>query len=282
MRTRKVNYPTATDGITFCIKPRSPNRMCSVLRKISLEPVRKRRTEGDRCRSHFDALPDDLLISVIAALSSSAKARADLVNTMLTCKRFCAAATKSQVLANASVSALAIRACDWSEGAQRFLQKCADAGNKEASYTLGMIQFYCLRNWSDGSSMMAKAAMASHSAALHSLAIIQFNGSGGTRKDKDLKAGVALCARAATLGHVDAMRELGHCLQDGYGVARNVREGRRLLLEANAREAAAAVVASTQRFAESALRVPTTGAGIRLFPHHLQYYSSLNESNSIN
>lgn len=94
---------------------------------------------------------------------------------------------------------------------------------------------------------MAKAAMQSHAAALHSLAVIQFNGSGGTRKDKDLKAGVALCVRAATLGHVDAMRELGHCLQDGYGVARNVYEGRRLLLEANAREAAAAVRAASSR-----------------------------------
>lgn len=94
---------------------------------------------------------------------------------------------------------------------------------------------------------MAKAAMQSHAAALHSLAVIQFNGSGGTRKAKDLKAGVALCVRAATLGHVDAMRELGHCLQDGYGVGRNVYEGRRLLLEANAREAAGAVAAATTR-----------------------------------
>eukprot|EP00249_Psilotum_nudum_P008582 c21380_g1_i1 orf=555-1400(-) len=108
-----------------------------------------------------------------------------------------------------------------------------------------MIRFYCFQNRSGGTSLMAKAAIASHSYALHSLAIIHFNGSGGTRKDKDLKAGVALCARAAALGHIDAMRELGHCLQDGYGITKNVLEGRRLLLEANAREAAVALLASS-------------------------------------
>lgn len=85
---------------------------------------------------------------------------------------------------------------------------------------------------------MAKAAISSHAAALYSLAIIQFNGSGGTKKDKDLKAGVALCARSAFLGHVDALRELGHCLQDGYGVTKNITEGRRFLVQANARELA--------------------------------------------
>ena len=81
--------------------------------------------------------------------------------------------------------------------------------------------------------------MKSHAPALHSLAVIQFNGSGGSKDDKDLRAGVALCARAAFLGHIDALRELGHCLQDGYGVRQNVMEGRRFLVQANARELAA-------------------------------------------
>ncbi|KVE43982.1 Tetratricopeptide-like helical, partial [Cynara cardunculus var. scolymus] len=61
-----------------------------------------------------------------------------------------------------------------------------------------------------------------------------FNGSGGLKNDKDLRAGVALCARATFLGHADAIRELGHCLQDGYGVRKNVEEGHRLLVQANA------------------------------------------------
>lgn len=75
---------------------------------------------------------------------------------------------------------------------------------------------------------MAKAAISSYSAALHSLAIIQFNDSEGTKKDKDLKAGVALCARSTF--HVDALGELGHCLQDSYGVTKNIAEGRRFLV----------------------------------------------------
>lgn len=85
---------------------------------------------------------------------------------------------------------------------------------------------------------MAKAAIRSHALALYSLAVIQFNGSGGSKNDKDLRAGVALCARAAFFGHIDALRELGHCLQDGYGVRQNITEGRRLLVQANARELA--------------------------------------------
>lgn len=101
------------------------------------------------------------------------------------------------------------------------------------------IRFYCLQNRGSGASLMAKAAMKSHAPALYSLAVIQFNGSGGTKNDKDLRAGVALCARAAFLGHIDALRELGHCLQDGYGVKQNVTEGRRFLVQANARELAA-------------------------------------------
>lgn len=78
--------------------------------------------------------------------------------------------------------------------------------------------------------------MNSHAPALYSLAVIQFNGSGGSKSDKDLRAGVALCARAAFFGHMEALRELGHCLQDGYGVKQNIVEGRRFLVQANARE----------------------------------------------
>lgn len=94
---------------------------------------------------------------------------------------------------------------------------------------------------------MAKAAIKSHAPSLYSLAVIQFNGSGVSKSDKDLKAGVALCARAAFLGHIDALRELGHCLQDGYGVRQNLAEGRRLLVQANAREFASVLRSSTWR-----------------------------------
>lgn len=91
---------------------------------------------------------------------------------------------------------------------------------------------------------MAKAAMKSHAPSLYSLAVIQFNGSGASKNDKDLRAGVSLCARAAFLGHIDALRELGHCLQDGYGIRQNITEGRRLLIQANARELASVIRSS--------------------------------------
>lgn len=142
------------------------------------------------------------------------------------------------VLSRISTKGISLRARNWSESAHRFLKRCADAGSLEACYTLGMIRFYCLENRGSGASLMAKAAMGSHSAALYSLAVIQFNGSGGSKNDKDLRAGVALCARSAYVGHIDALRELGHCLQDGYGVKQNIGEGRRFLLQANARELA--------------------------------------------
>ncbi|KAH7372641.1 hypothetical protein KP509_17G014500 [Ceratopteris richardii] len=159
----------------------------------------------------------------------------------------------------------------WSHGAHVFLQRCAAAGNVEAAYTLGMIRFYCFHEREAGVSLMAQAATKPHAPALHSLAIIQFNGSGATRKDKNLKNGASLCAKAAALAHVDAMREFGHCLQDGYGVPKNVPEGRRLLLQANAREAAAAVAASPRDILETALHFVHT-ARPRCFHHHHHHH----------
>ncbi|XP_021899776.1 F-box protein At1g67340 [Carica papaya] len=192
---------------------------------------------GDR--DLFDSLPDDLVISILSNLSSTALCPSDFVNILITCKRLNGLALSSLVLSRASPRAFAMKAKNWSESAHRFLKLCADAGNVEACYTLGMIRFYCLQNRGSGASLMAKAAISSHAPALYSLAVIQFNGSGGSKNDKDLRAGVALCARAAFLGHIDALRELGHCLQDGYGVPQNISEGRRFLVQANARELAA-------------------------------------------
>jgi TPR repeat protein len=160
------------------------------------------------------------------------------------CKRFRELGQSKVVLARASPRCLAVRAKAWSDAAHRFLQRCADAGNLDACYLLGMIRFYCLGSRGSGAALMAAAAVGGHREALYSLAVIQFNGSGGSKDDRDLRAGAALCARAASLGHVDALRELGHCLQDGYGVRRSVLDGRRLLIQANARELAAAVAAS--------------------------------------
>lgn len=187
----------------------------------------------------LDTLPDDIVLCILAKLGSTAGCPADFIGVLSTCKRLNGLGLHSLVLSKLSTSCFAVKAKNWSESSHRFLKGCSDAGNAEASYTLGMITFYCLQNRGSGASFMAKAAIRSHAPALYSLAVIQFNGSGGSKNDKDLRAGVALCARAAFLGHIDALRELGHCLQDGYGVSKNVAEGRRLLIQANTRELAA-------------------------------------------
>ncbi|KAH9310122.1 hypothetical protein KI387_038033 [Taxus chinensis] len=211
-------------------------------KKISSYPTR--RTARNNV-SPFDYLHDDLIILLIGKLISAADTPTHLVNAMLTCRRFSCVAKDPQVLVHASIGVLGVKASKWSEESHRFLKQCADAGNREASYILGMIQFYCLMNRGLGVALMAEAAIASHPVALYSLAVIHFNGSGGSKRDKNLKTGVILCAKAAALGHIDAIRELGHCLQDGYGVKKNVKEGRRFLIEANAREAEAAAKQSS-------------------------------------
>ncbi|PKA57823.1 F-box protein [Apostasia shenzhenica] len=202
---------------------------------------RKRARLAYRSFDFFDGLPDDIALLILSKLSASAGVPCHLISVHLTCRRLNRLGTHPMVLSNVSAKGTAVRAMNWSESAHRFLNRCVESGSLEACYTLGMIRFYCLENRGSGASLMAKAAMGSHAAALYSLAVIQFNGSGGSKNDKDLRAGVALCARAAHHGQVDALRELGHCLQDGYGVRQNVAEGRRFLVQANAWELAAVV-----------------------------------------
>ncbi|KAE8667216.1 F-box protein [Hibiscus syriacus] len=241
MRTRRgLCYPTADvclEKIDVKILGFAGDNMgCRKRRRLSPESSRK--------RDFFYALPDDLVISILSKLSSTARRPSDFANVLVICKRFNCLALHRLVLSKASPKMFEIKARNWSDSAQRFLKNCADAGNVEACYALGMILFYCLENRAGGASLMAKAALSSHAPALYSLAVIQFNGSGGAKNDKDLRGGVALCARAAFLGHIDALRELGHCLQDGYGVRKNIVEGRRFLVQANARELAA-ILSST-------------------------------------
>ncbi|CAL0328017.1 unnamed protein product [Lupinus luteus] len=184
----------------------------------------------------FNSLHDDLVLTILSKLSSTSTTPSDFITVLITCKRLHKLGLNSQVLKKACSKIFAVKAKKWCDSSHRFLKQCSDAGNIDASYTLGMIRFYCLQNRRSGACLMAKAAMKSHAPALFSLGVIQFNGSGGTKNDKNLQAGVALCARAAFLGHIDALRELGHCLQDGYGVMQNVTEGLKYLLQANARE----------------------------------------------
>ncbi|CAI5931884.1 unnamed protein product [Closterium sp. NIES-64] len=172
-------------------------------------------------RLRVRASSDELVACVLQHLAARARSPADLVNAWLTCRRVCALGAEPHVLRRASPAAMAVSAPSWSDGAHRFLKRCASAGNLDACYSLGMIQFYCLEDRRGGATLLARAALGGHAHALHSLSVIHFNGSSGTRLDRDLLAGVLLCAKAAAQGHVEALRELGHCLQDGYGVPRN-------------------------------------------------------------
>ncbi|GAB2289396.1 hypothetical protein Dimus_023706 [Dionaea muscipula] len=219
----------------------------------------------------FERLPDDLVICVLSNLCSSSSRPSDFINALIVCKRFNRLGLNQLVLTRAGSNLFAIRAKNWSESAHRFLKLCVNAGNVEACYILGMIRFYCLQNRGSGASLMTRAAISSHAPALYSLAVIQFNGSGGSKNEKDLRAGVALCARAAYLGHIDALRELGHCLQDGYGVSQNIPDGHRMLVQANAHELA--IVFPSTRSASSTLHHRRHGHG-----HHSQ--PSFNQVNT--
>jgi TPR repeat protein len=84
---------------------------------------------------------------------------------------------------------------------------------------------------------LERAAKGSHSAALYSLAIIQFNGSahvdGGSSDQRDLNCAASLCVKSAKLGNLDAMREVGYCLQNGVGLPPSPTAAYQLLHKAN-------------------------------------------------
>lgn len=80
------------------------------------------------------------------------------------------------------------------------------------------IQFYCLEDNAGGLSPIEKAAMDSYTPAIYSVAIRS------SRNDEDLHAGISLCARAASYGHEDALRELIYCIQEGYEAPHNIVE----------------------------------------------------------
>ncbi|KAI3423089.1 MYND-type domain-containing protein [Psidium guajava] len=247
MRTRRGAWYSPADACSGDTATSTTTATIKRTREVAGDQVafrRKRQSLSSGGCDSFDALPDDLLICIFSKLGASASSPSDLIRASLTCRRFNSLAVHPLVLSKASSKCLAIGANNWCDSAHRFLKLCADSGNMEACYILGMIRFYCLLNRGSGASFMAKAAINCHAPALYSLAVIQFNGSGGSKNDKDLRAGVALCARAAFLGHVDALRELGHCLQDGYGVRQNIAEGRRFLVQANARELAGVLSAA--------------------------------------
>ncbi|KAG6470525.1 hypothetical protein ZIOFF_071598 [Zingiber officinale] len=204
----------------------------------------------------FDCLPDDIVLSILCYLSASADCP---------CKRMNRLGKNPLVLEKATLKSISIRVENWSPPAHRFLKRCVRAGNVEACYLLGMIECYCLGLRRDGCHThtrkglryLLRASRRGHAAATYSLAVIFFNGTGMGKSQENLSTGFSLCQRATQLGYVDAMRELGHCLQDGYGVAKDVPRGRRLLVDANTRELA---VSRSSRPVASAAALPGEGS----------------------
>ncbi|KAJ4794897.1 HCP family protein with MYND-type zinc finger protein [Rhynchospora pubera] len=157
----------------------------------------------------FDKLNDDVLISVLSKVSSSASTPSDLINILLINKKFSKLGIDGLILANASRKAMCVRAKQWCESSDKFLSRCADAGNLEACYFLGMINFHCFGNYSKGITLLEKAATGSHAEALYSQAILHFN------------------------RNVNALRELGYCFQSGFGLPPSPAAAYRLLEKAN-------------------------------------------------
>ncbi|CAK9166332.1 unnamed protein product [Ilex paraguariensis] len=129
--------------------------------------VQRKRLRHIHARSDlFEGLPDDMVISILCKLSSTARCPSDFINILITCKRLNRLGLHPLVLSKAGPETLAVRAKNWSHHAHRFLRQCINAGNTEASYILGMIRFYCLQDRLTGGSLMAKAAIKSHAPAL--------------------------------------------------------------------------------------------------------------------
>ncbi|KAJ1279190.1 hypothetical protein BS78_04G136300 [Paspalum vaginatum] len=184
----------------------------------------------------FEVLPQELVMSVLAAVSSRVDKPADLFNAMLVCKKFSELGMNPPVLKVASVACLSVRFSKWCAAEERFLLRCGDSGNAEANYLLGMIQFYCLRQRQRGWSRMMMAVRSRHAEATFAVAVIRLNGAGTDFESRDPSAAAHLFALAANRGHVGALRDLAFCISNGLGVPQNPSVGRSLTICANIKE----------------------------------------------
>jgi hypothetical protein len=80
-----------------------------------------------------------------------------LFSCVCRCKRLNGLGRHDMVFAKASPASLAVKAAAWSEPAQRFLKLCADAGNLEACYVLGMVRRVTTGNTNNSSSRVDRA-----------------------------------------------------------------------------------------------------------------------------
>ncbi|CAI5532137.1 unnamed protein product [Closterium sp. Naga37s-1] len=159
----------------------------------------QRPVAGDGCDSattrrtcHFDRVPNELVAEIARCVFAKAQSAADVAGMLVTCRRFssvCHPAASWSLRASAAIEMLLpADAARWTAAAQRLLLSAAAEGNLEAIYVVGMISFYCLNNHWAGAKLLAQAAEAGHGAAMYSLAIINFHGSGGAADDANPEA----------------------------------------------------------------------------------------------
>ncbi|GMP82355.1 hypothetical protein CsSME_00036695 [Camellia sinensis var. sinensis] len=123
MRTRQgVCYPKVEMCLERAVKRQRD--LAGESRSIGKRLKRWPQVTGD-C-DLFDELPDDLVVSILCKLSSTASCPADFLNVLITCKRLNGLGLNSMVLSKASTKILAVNAKNWSESAHRFLKQCAE------------------------------------------------------------------------------------------------------------------------------------------------------------
>ncbi|CAI5965984.1 unnamed protein product [Closterium sp. NIES-65] len=228
-----------------------------------MKRARTEKTTSAPIPPSFDSLPDELLTTILSIFAARASTPQDFLSCRLASTHLHRISLLPEILAMLPSPALACPAKNYTLDYRSFLSACAAAGNAEAAFFLGMVEFYCLERVASGMKRLVQAAKAGHAAALHSLSIIHFNGSGlptsgadgsgaaegggvgegdagrwKLRGNRKVGMGMLLCVAAAKAGHPDALRELGLCVQDGFGIKRSVAQGRLLLVEANLRELA--------------------------------------------
>ncbi|KAL5724825.1 hypothetical protein ACHQM5_008037 [Ranunculus cassubicifolius] len=176
----------------------------------------------------FESLSDGIVMNILILLAVSAYSPSHFIFALLTCKRFHALGMDASVLNKASWECFPLTPNKWSYSANRFLKRCADSGNLEANYTLGMIRYYCLGDREGGLYYITKAGKRSHLLALYSMSVIKLHGT-----PTDIISGASTCLTAATLGNLDAIREMAYLYDKGIGVGRSISEARKMLGDVN-------------------------------------------------
>jgi hypothetical protein len=200
MRTRSGSRYSNGGGEDALVGQKRKRVASAVAGECACCDRRKRPAGGP---DYLDALPDDLVLSILTKVAADSSAPADLLSVHLTyvccpgttrffinsscpigwrtlpspsmsrggrvrssfavygnvrdkadakdraladvfgvcrCKRLNELGSHDMVFAKASPASLSVKAAAWSEAAQRFLKRSADAGNLEACYILGMVR----------------------------------------------------------------------------------------------------------------------------------------------